>query len=172
MRACPPAHKSPTSSTVNACGLGMWYQSCELIMNEMTAAQMLEDLVGSYRFKHALTVPGLADDAALIMHPSEVFNWLTWASQTTMVSRNFTCLRLHVSSHREWSRAPMAIHHPKRHSVSNVRDNLRRLCAHIRLCDAGRLDRRRRMYHHPISPFCPHCGGSAGQGSSCARAPD
>ena len=38
--------------------------------------QMLQEPVGDYSFQHVLTMPGLSEEAALIMHPSQVFNWL------------------------------------------------------------------------------------------------
>ena len=55
-------------------------------MNEWTATQMLAMLVGDYRFKHSLTAPGLAPEASLLMHPSEVLNWMVRTPRATTVS--------------------------------------------------------------------------------------
>ena len=54
--------------------------------------------------------------------------------QVSMVSGDFACLRLHVSSDHEWSRAFMAIYEPQGRPVSSLRNNLERLCAHIQPC--------------------------------------
>ena len=165
MRTCPPAHNLSTGNMLmhvvkftHLKWIGRVIPKPRLDYERMDRHA---DAGGPFGQLQLLAVPGLSEKAALLMHPSEVFNWL--GTQASMVSRDFACPCLHISSNHEWSRASMAIDEPQGRQVSSLRNDLKRLCAYMQPCDAGSRRGRSDLHCHADPALPASVSRGAGQ---------